>query len=176
MEKFLNSTTIYDGRIIKVKKDVVELPNGAKSDREVVLHSGGVGIVAVDDEENIYLVKQYRYPVAEYLLEIPAGKRSPEEPHRECGIRELQEEIGARAENFEYMGCLLPTPAYNTEVIHLYFATALTFTEQNLDEDEFLDVVKMPFQKAVQLCIDGEITDAKSQVGIFKTALLKMKQ
>lgn len=117
------------------------------------------------------MVKQFRYPFSEVLLEVPAGKLEKGEDHRECGIRELKEEIGAEAGYFEYLGCLYPTVAYDTEIIHMYLAKELSFGEQSLDDGEFIDIVKLPFEKAVEMVMNNEIPDAKTQLAVLKAKL-----
>lgn len=168
-EEKISSREIYRGRILTVTVDTVRLENGKEAPREVVHHSGGVCVVPLDGDGNIYLVRQFRYPHGKALLEIPAGKLEPGEDHRECGLRELAEEIGAAPESLEYLGEIYPTTAYLTEVIHLYAARGLKFTAQSLDEDEFLDVVKMPACEARRLVLTGKIPDAKTQIGILRT-------
>ncbi len=167
-EKTLGVEEIYNGKIIRVTKEQIELENGKQSIREVVYHSGGVCVLPVDNDGNIYLVKQFRYPFKTVLFEIPAGKREAGEEPLACGIRELKEEIGAEAESVVSLGKLYPTVAYDTEVIYMYLATGLSFGETHLDEGEFIDVVKMPFDKAYQMVIDDEIPDAKTQIAILK--------
>lgn len=174
-EKTISVEKIYDGKIIEVTRDTVELENGRPAFREMVHHPGGVCVVPIDDEGNIYMVKQFRYPFQSVLLEVPAGKLEKGEDHKICGIRELKEEIGAEAETVEYLGCIYPTVAYDTEIIHMYMAKGLTFGEQHLDEGEFIDVVKMPLQKAYEMVMANEIPDAKSQTAILKAYLLNDK-
>lgn len=167
-EKKMSSELIYDGRIFKVSRDKALLENGKTADREVVHHSGGVTVIPVTDNNEILMVKQYRYPHEKVMLEIPAGKLEPGETHYDCGKRELLEETGCTCKNYEYVGEVVPTPAYLTEVIHMYIATGLEFSEQKLDEDEFLEVEKVPLEKAVEMVMKGEITDSKTQIGILK--------
>ncbi len=171
-EKTLATELIHDGKIIKVTKDTVELENGQTALREVVHHNGGVCVVAVTDEDEIVFVKQYRYPFKEVTLEIPAGKLDVGEDHGVCGRRELLEETAAVASQFDYMGVMYPTTGYLTEKIHMYLARGLTFEEQKLDEDEFLDVFKIPFEKAIEMIMNNEIPDAKTQVAVLKAARL----
>ncbi len=168
-EKQLSSEQIFDGIVVKLFKDEVELDNGYKATREYIKHPGGVCVAALDDEENLYMVEQFRYPFGKVLTEVPAGKLEIGEDHRECGIRELKEEVGATAESFEYLGCLYPTVAYDTEIIHMYLATKLSFGEQHLDEGEFLGVKKIPLKKAFELVMNNEIPDSKTQMIIMKT-------
>ncbi len=171
-EKTLSSKNIFSGRIFTVTDDEIELPNGKKAKREVVSHSGGVCVLPLDNDGNIYLVKQFRYPYKEVILEIPAGKKEKNEEPLECGKRELLEEIGATSEKITNLGELYPTPGYCGEVISIFLAENLSFSMQNLDEDEFLEVVKMPFVKALEQVLEGEIKDSKTQVAILKTALV----
>ena len=174
-EKTLKTDILYEGRIITLQKDEVELENGTTATREVINHPGGVCVVPVTDRNEVILVKQYRYPFKTTLLEVPAGKLNYGEDHFECGKRELKEETGAVAENFVYMGELYPTTAYLTERIHMYLATGLSFEEQNLDDDEFLDVIKMPLDKAIELVMSNEIKDAKTQIALLKAKILLNK-
>ncbi|MGN0595336.1 MAG: NUDIX domain-containing protein [Hominimerdicola sp.] len=172
-ETKISSTEIYDGKVVKLSCDDVELENGMKTKREVIHHPGGVCVVALDEEENVFLVKQFRYPFSEALTEVPAGKLEFGENHKECGMRELKEEIGATAEKFEYLGCIYPTVAYDTEIIHMYLAEGLSFGEQNLDDGEFLDVIKIPLKKAFQMVMNNELPDSKTQSAIMRAYILK---
>ena len=129
-EKKLSSKLIFDGNVVKLYLDEVELDNGYKATREYIKHPGGVCVAAVDEEDNIYMVEQYRYPFGRVLTEVPAGKLEQGEDPKDCGIRELKEEVGAEAESFEYLGCLYPTIAYDTETIHIFLARGLSFSEQ----------------------------------------------
>ncbi len=167
-EKKISSELIYDGRIFKVTRDKVLLENDKEAEREVVHHSGGVTVIPVTDDNEILMVKQYRYPHEKVMLEIPAGKLESGETHYDCGKRELLEETGCTCKRYEYVGEVVPTPAYLTEVIHMYIASGLEFSEQNLDEDEFLEVEKIHIDKAVEMVLNGEITDSKTQIGILK--------
>lgn len=171
-EKTVSSETIFDGKIITVKKDKAELENGEIVNRELVVHPGGVCIVPVNEKGEILMVKQFRYPFGEALLEIPAGKLEFGEDHREAGLRELREETGAVCEKFEYLGVCYPSVAYLTEKIHMYLATGLSFENQDLDDDEFLDVLKIKFEDVLKMIMDGEIPDAKTQCAVLKAARL----
>ncbi len=171
-EKTISSELVYDGVVVKLYSDEAELENGARAKRDVIKHPGGVCVVPLDEENNITFVKQFRYPQHKTLLEIPAGKLEWGEDHYTCGVRELKEETGCTAENITYLGSLIPTPAYDTEVIHMYLAQKLSKSEQDLDADEFLDVLKIPFDKAVEMIMNNEITDAKTQIAILKTKIL----
>ncbi len=167
-EKTLSVEEIYKGRIIDVTCEKVLLENEAEAYREVVHHTGGVCILPINDKKEVFLVKQFRYPFKEVLLEIPAGKRERGENPKECGIRELREEVGAESDNVTYLGKLYPTVAYDTEVIYMYMAQDLNFKEQKLDEDEFLDIVKIPLNKVYEMVMSDQIPDAKTQIAILK--------
>lgn len=175
-EKQLDSKYIYEGRIIKLRVDTALLPNGKTATREVVEHPGGVCIAALTDKDELLFVRQFRYPYSEETLEVPAGKRdSFDEDPFECGVRELKEETGATAKNFVPLGELYPTPGVFGEIIWTYLATGLTFGEASPDEDEFLNVIKIPLEKAVEIVLNGEIKDAKTQIAVLKVKLLKEK-
>lgn len=173
-EKQLNFDYKFKGRIINLRQDTALLPDGNTATREVVEHPGGVCVAALTDQDELLFVKQWRYPYGETTLEIPAGKRdkSGEDP-LECGKRELKEETGATAENYIDLCPLYPSPGYVNEIIWCYLATGLTFGEQNTDEDEFLDVLRIPLEKAVEMVLTGEIKDAKTQIAVLKVKVLK---
>ncbi|MCD7800832.1 MAG: NUDIX hydrolase [Ruminococcus sp.] len=167
-EKQKSSDTIYNGRIFTVTKDIVELEDNTQADREVVHHNGGVCVIPVTDDNCILMVKQFRYAVNEATLEIPAGKLESNESHYNAGKRELLEETGHECSEYIFLGRIYPTPAYVTENIYMYLAKGLTYKGQNLDSDEFLDVVKVPLNDAVKMVMNGEIKDSKTQIGILK--------
>ena len=171
-EKTLTSEQKFDGKVVKLFVDSVELENGKTALREVIKHPGGVCVLPLDEDENILMVRQFRYPTHQVLLEIPAGKLEPGEDHRECGLRELREETGCTCDEFTYLGNLIPTPAYDNEVIHMYLARGLHAGTQDLDEDEFLEVEKIPLEKAAEMVMNNEIADAKTQIAILKTMRL----
>ena len=171
-EQTLSSERLFEGKIINLRRDAVLLENGAQAIREVIEHPGGVCMVALTDAREVLLVRQLRYPYGEVLTELPAGKLSPGEDPLEAGKRELLEETGAVAAHIVDLGKLYPSPGYLNEVIHTYLATGLTFTEQHLDEDEFLDVERVPLEAAVDRVLRGEIRDAKTQAALLKVHLL----
>lgn len=171
-EKTIESEQKFDGKIVKLFVDKAEVENGDTVTREVIKHPGGVCVVALDEEDNVLFVRQFRYPHQKVLLEIPAGKLEFGEDHRACGLRELKEETGCTCDRFDYLGCLIPTPAYDSEVIHMYLARGLHYGTQKLDADEFLDVEKIPLEKAAEMIMGNEIDDAKTQIAILKTKLL----
>ncbi|MDO5559994.1 MAG: NUDIX hydrolase [Oscillospiraceae bacterium] len=175
-EETNSSQPVYNGKIFDVICDTVTLENDTQAKREVVLHNGGVCVVPVTDDNQLLLVRQFRYPFREVLTEVPAGKLNKGEDHLECGKRELLEETGACADTFTDMGIIYPTPAYLTEKIHMYIASGLKFEKQNLDEDEFLDVIKVPFEEALEMVMKNEIKDAKTQIAIMKAWLVLSKK
>ncbi|WP_195983865.1 NUDIX hydrolase [Clostridium sp. D33t1_170424_F3] len=171
-EKKLDRTEIYQGRIIDMFVDDVELENGAKAKREVVSHPGGVSVAALTDQNELLFVRQYRYPYGQVVLETPAGKLERGEDPLEAGKREQKEETGTTAEQYLNLGKLYPTPGYCDEIIHLYACRVTGFGETHFDEDEFLEVERIPLDKAVEMVMNNEIMDAKTQVLILKTARL----
>ena len=170
-EKTLSQKEIFSGRILRVHVDEVRLPNGETSSREVVEHPGGVCIAALDGEELLF-VKQFRYPYGKVILELPAGKLDKGEEPLHCGIRELKEETGAVGRDYLFLGENYPSPGYCAESIYLYATRVDHFEEQHLDENEFLDVLRIPLDKAVRMCLANEIPDAKTQLAVLKTAAL----
>ncbi len=170
MEKCLSSSLIYDGKVVHLYVDRVSLPNGAESVREYVRHIGAVAVLPLTDEGKVICVKQYRYAHGVVMTEIPAGKLdSRDEDHAEAALRELREETGAICERLTYLGLYRSTPAILDEKIDLYLAEGLSFGECDLDEDEFLEVERVPLSVLVDRVLSGEITDGKTQVAILKT-------
>ncbi|MDE6864445.1 MAG: HAD hydrolase-like protein [Eubacterium sp.] len=163
----------FKGNIINVHHDSITLVNGTPAMREVVDHPGGVAIVGLTDNNEILLVRQFRYPYKETIYEIPAGKLEYGENPRDAAIREFSEECGASAEIFESLGEIYPTPGYCGEIIRIFYAAELSYGEQHLDDDEYLDVIKMPFEECVSRIMSGEIKDAKTIAGILKLKELK---
>jgi len=171
-EKTLGSETVYDGKILHIRRDIVELPNGKESVREVVDHSGGVCVLALDGEGRVLMVRQFRYPYKEVLRELPAGKLERGEDPYAAALRELKEETGAAAPALRSLGELYPSPGYCGEVIHMYLARELDFGAASPDEDEFLQVDRVPFGELVKDVLDGEIRDAKTIAAVLKAKLL----
>lgn len=167
-EKKINSKQIFDGKIVKLFVDEVELQNGRHATREVVRHPGAVCVVPVTNEGEVVMVRQFRYPFSEVLLEVPAGKLEYGEDPLEAVKRELSEESGAEAEHIEYIGSLYTTVAIFDEKIHMYLATGLTFKKAHPDEDEFLEVEKIPLKTLIDMVMRGEIPDSKTQVALLK--------
>lgn len=174
-EKTLSQSYAYQGKIINLRVDEAELPNGRKAKREVVEHHGGVCLAALTDKDELLFVRQFRYPYGEVLLELPAGKINAGEDPLECGKRELQEETGAIAEQYSSLGKLYPSPGYCGEIIHMYFAKGLSFGDLCPDDDEFLEVERIPLEKAAQMVLNNEITDAKTQAAVLKVYFKKQR-
>ena len=169
-ERCVSSELIFDGKVVHLYVDQVELPNGATSTREYVRHIGAVAVLPLTDAGEVICVRQYRYAHGCVMTEIPAGKLdSREEDHVEAALRELREETGARCERLTYLGLFRSTPAILDEKIDLYLAEGLTFGETDPDEDEFLEIDRVPLQELVDRVLAGEITDGKTQVAILKT-------
>lgn len=171
-EKTLSSEKIFDGRILHIRRDTVLLPNGHQSTREVVDHPGGVGILALDDQNRVLIVSQFRYPYGEILREIPAGKLEYGEDPAEAARRELREETSAVAGSFQSLGELYPSPGYCGEIIRMYLARDLSFGDTDPDEDEFLGLERVPFSQLVEQVLSGEIKDAKTIAAVLKVKLL----
>lgn len=171
-EKTLTSEQKFDGKVVKLYVDTAELENGEVVNREVIRHPGGVCVLPLDENGNVLFVRQFRYPHQQVLLEIPAGKLEYGEKHYDCGLRELKEETGCTCDSYEYLGSLIPTPAYCGEVIHMYLARGLHYGEQKLDFDEFLDVTRIPLDKAVEMVMNNEIADSKTQIALLKAKIL----
>ena len=174
-EKIVQKNYIYEGKIINVRRDDAELPNGNPCIREVVEHPGGVCVAALTDADELLFVRQFRYPYLEVIAELPAGKLEKGEDPLESGKRELEEETGYVAATYIDLGKFYPTPGYCGEIIHLYAAKDLTFTKQKLDEDEFLNVEKIPLDKAVEMVLNNELRDGKTQAAVLKVKMLHDK-
>lgn len=172
-EKTLESKTVFEGKIITVKHDTVLLPSGKTSKREVVAHNGGVCVAVLTEDDCVYLVSQFRYPYMETVLELPAGKLEKGEDPYQAGIREAHEETGCEANRLFSLGKFYPTPGYCGEIIHLYWTNDYQMKEQKLDEGEFLNVEKIPFDEVLRMVMEGEITDGKTQTAILKLAVMK---
>lgn len=170
------SQEIYDGVIVHLYKDTVQLPNGNPATREVIRHIGAVAVVPVTDDGNVIVERQFRYPLHEVITEIPAGKLdSAAEDRLSAAQRELREETGYTADSWQELGDFHPTPAYCDENITLYLATGLHLGQRELDEDEFLNVVAVPLEELVADIMAGRITDGKTQTAILKAYYLLKK-
>ena len=171
-EKTIASKSIFEGKVLHVKLDEVELENGERALREVVEHPGGVCVAALTENRELLFVRQFRYPYKEIVLELPAGKLEKGQPPLENGKRELLEETGAIGREYATLGQLYPSPGYCGEIIHLYFCRIDHWERQQLDDDEFLNVERIPLDEAVKMVLNNQIPDAKTQVAVLKTAAL----
>ena len=165
-EKKISSSTVYDGKIIKVEVDDVVLPDGKKSKRECVRHTGGAAVLFVKDG-NVALVKQFRYLYGKEIYEIPAGKLNAGEDTKAAAERELEEETGYRAASSCHLVDIYPTPGYTDEIIHVYYVDDAVFAGQKLDEGEFLNCVFMPVKKVAEMIESGQINDSKTICAVF---------
>ena len=169
-EKTLTKEEIYNGKIIRVRKDTAEMPDGQVVPREVVEHPGGVGIALEDGDGKFFLVTQWRYAQEQVTLEFPAGKREPGEDPFITGQREIIEETGYEGTDWYYLGHIFPTPAYDTEVIELYYAKQGAFRGQHLDSDEYINLKKFSLDELTQMVVNREISDAKT---VYMTLLIR---
>ena len=167
-EKTTCSEVKYEGRILKLRVDTVQLPDGSTASREIVEHSGGVAVVAVDENGFVYMVNQFRKPYERVITELPAGKLNEGEDPLQCGVRELEEETGLWADKFISLGSAYPSPGYVREELYIYLALGLHQGSAHLDEGEFLTVEKIHIDELVKKVMNNEIRDAKTVIGILK--------
>ena len=174
IEKKLDREEIYNGVVLHVVRDKVSLPNGRVTYREMCLHMGAVAVVPLTKEGDVIMVRQFRYAHDRVFLEIPAGKLDKkDETPLEAAKRELKEETGAVAEKYTDLGALDTTPALINEKIYLYLAEDIEIGERRPDPDEFIEVEKIPLKTLIDMVMNGEISDAKTQIAILKVARLK---
>jgi ADP-ribose pyrophosphatase len=169
-EKIIRSEPIFKGKIIDLSVHEVELPNGRLAKREMVKHPGAVAIVALDENQNVLLIKQYRLGAGQVLIELPAGTLEPDEDPAACADRELREETGYRAANLERVGGWFMAPGYTTEYMHLFVASNLTHDPIDADEDEFIELVRVPFTEALAMVERGEIMNSTGVAGLLRAA------
>ena len=174
-EKKLDGATIFEGRVVKLEKDSVELENGKVSVREVIRHPGGVCVVALDSSNRVAMVRQFRYPFGKVLLEIPAGKLEKGEDPLDAVKREQWEETGTAAEEYIFLGEMYSTPGFCSEVLRIWACRITSEGESHPDEDEFLEVEYIPIETLYNMVLKGELPDAKTQIGILKTMELLKK-
>lgn len=162
----MSSKNIYKGRVVTLNLDTVTLPNGQTVSLEIVRHPGASAVVPLKDDGTVILIRQFRHAAGGFIYEIPAGTLKDGETPETCAARELEEEIGYRAADFEHLTSILPAPGYTDEVIHIYRGTGLTKSVQSLDHDEVLEVVEMPLEQAVGEIAKGRIRDSKTIIGL----------
>ncbi len=167
-EKTIKREVIYKGRVLEYVVDTVDV-DGKEAGREMVFHPGGVGVVAIDEDGFVCMVRQFRKPYEKAILEIPAGKIDPGEEPEICGRRELVEETGYSAEEFISLGEFYPSVGYTNEIIHIFLAKNLTKGNANPDEDEYVDIEKIHIDTLVSMIMSGEIKDGKTIAAILKT-------
>jgi ADP-ribose pyrophosphatase len=166
-EELISSRRVYNGRVVNLRVDQVRLPSGRETEREIVEHAGAVGIVALDERNDVVLVRQYRSALGRPLLEIPAGTLAEGESARACAFRELQEETGYSADRAEELYAFYSSPGFSNERIWLFLATGLRAGPQDPETDEIIEVVKLALAKALEMVDAGEICDGKSILGLL---------
>lgn len=172
-EKTISSKTIFDGKVIHLHLDDICLPDGNIGFREYCTHNGAVCVIPITDKNEVICVRQYRYAIQQPLLEIPAGKLdSPDEDPFSAVCRELREETGAISDKITLLGIYYGSPAILSEKIYMYMAENLTFGKTDLDDDEFLEVIKIPLDDMVTMVLNGEIKDGKTQSAVLKAYML----
>lgn len=166
-EKTVNSKRIYEGKVIKVRVDTVELPDKKYSKREIVEHPGAVAILPITNDGHVILVKQFRKPVESFLLEIPAGKIDSNESPEQCAIRELKEETGIIANKIEHLTEFYTSAGFSNEKMHLFIAKDLIFDKASPDVDEFLEIIKVDYNILLEMIRNGEINDCKTIIAVL---------
>ena len=161
---------IYEGRIIDVNIETALMPDGREVDLEIIKHPGGACVLPLHDNGDVTLVRQFRHAAGGVIWEVPAGRIDDEERAEVCAIRELKEEVGLIAGKVEKLGEYISTPGFCTEVVHIYLASSLTVCEQELEDDEFIEVVRLPFDEALGKVDSGEISDGKTVVALLMAA------
>ncbi|MBE6589642.1 MAG: NUDIX hydrolase [Ruminococcaceae bacterium] len=168
-ETCASSRNVFDGKVLHVFVDDINLPDGARGFREYIKHGGAVAVLPLTDDGEVICVRQYRYAIGRVTTEIPAGKLdAPTEDHREAALRELREETGARCERFTFLGTYIGSPAILDEKIDIYLAEGLCFGETDFDEDEFIEIERIPLATLVEDAMAGRIMDGKTLYAIFK--------
>ncbi|HOM02532.1 MAG TPA: NUDIX hydrolase [Acetivibrio sp.] len=166
-EKTVSKKRVYDGNIISVESVNVLLPNGKEASRDVVLHPGASVVIPISDNNDVYMVRQFRKPVEKELLELPAGKLDKGEDPEVCARRELKEETGLEADKIKHILSYYSAPGFTNEILHVYAAVGLHEGEACADEDEFISSKKVPINKLVEMVLNNEINDAKTIIGIL---------
>lgn len=175
-EKTITKELIHKGGIINLEKLVVELPNNNQVNRDIVRHPGASAVVAINDKNEVYVVRQFRKPIDKELIEIPAGKLDKDENPLECAKRELKEETGLISKSIELLTSIHTSPGFADEVLHIYLALDLEEGDSNPDENEFLSCEKIHIDKLLKMIEDKEITDAKTIVGLLYAKYLNLNK
>ncbi len=165
--KWIRSEILLQGRAFKIRRDYLKTPDGRETTLEIVDHGGSVVILPIDENNNLLFVRQYRHATGGDLLELPAGTREEEEPFEECAAREVREETGMEAEKLQKVGEFYLAPGYSTEFMVVFLATGLKDNPLQADEDEFLQVERIPLKKAFEMAEHGEVPDAKSLAALL---------
>jgi 8-oxo-dGTP pyrophosphatase MutT (NUDIX family) len=164
---FHKTRVIFEGRIVRLSVESLKLPNGEPLELEIVRHPGGAAIVALDDSDRLCLLRQYRHAAGGWLWELPAGKREKNEDPQATAARELSEEAGLRAMQWQKLGIVVTTPGFCDETIHLYLARQLTAVKTEQERHELIEIHWLPFSKAITQVHDGTIHDAKTMIGLL---------
>jgi len=170
-EKTISSEMIYNGKILNLRKDKVEVVNGGTSYREIIEHNGGVAVLAVKDDGKVIMIKQFRKPAEKVIVELPAGKIEKGEDPSATALRELKEETGYQAENIEFLCKFYPTVGYSMEMIYIYLCTGLTLGETEFDAHEAIDTFECDLNELYQMAVNGELEDAKTIIGIMQAQI-----
>jgi ADP-ribose diphosphatase len=165
--ELIKSETILEGRTFKIRRDYLKTPNGGETRLEIIEHGGSVVLIPIDEEGNILFVRQYRHAIARDLFELPAGTREGDEPYEDCAAREIREETGMEAGKLQKVGEFYLAPGYSSEFMVVYLATGLKENPLDADDDEFLQVEKIPLKKAIEMAERGDIPDAKSLAALL---------
>ena len=172
-EKMISSENIFDGKVLHVRFDKIRLPNGKEATREYCHHNGAVCVIPIDSDGCVICVRQYRYAMHTDMLEIPAGKLdTPDENHEQAVLRELREETGAVCKKLTYLGEYWGSPAILDEKIYMYMAEELTFGNTDFDEDEFIEIVKVPLKALEDMVLEGKIRDGKTQSAVLRASAM----
>ncbi len=173
-EKTIKSDKVFEGKIIDLRVETVEFPDGSTAYRELVDHPGGVGIIALTPNGKIPMVRQFRKPIEKAILEIPAGKLDKGEEPSKCGMRELKEETGYSAKELVSLGYMYPSPGFANEITYMFFAKGLEKGADNPDEDEYLDIEELSVEEIRQMILNNEINDAKTVIAFQKCEAMNL--
>jgi ADP-ribose pyrophosphatase len=165
--KILKQTQLHQGRVFTLIREKITLPNGTTVDLDIIRHPGAAAMVPLNEDGSLVMVRQYRHAIGEYIWEIPAGTLNPDESPLECAKRELIEETGYSATEWEELGAIVPVPGYSDEKIHIFLAQGLRPARQDLDPDEILRVREIPLEEAFHMAERGEIKDSKTISSLF---------